>query len=53
MSEVLDFRATVFETVLKPLIWRNYAQRRRGELPDEWYWADKLAVSWGMYVRWP
>lgn len=50
MGEVINFRAEVFETVLKPLILENYEQRRLGLLPDEWFWADKLAVSWKMYV---
>ena len=49
----VDMRWIIFQTVLKPLIRRNYAQRRRGELSDEWYWADELAISWGYYVSGP
>lgn len=42
-----------FKTVLRPLILRNYRLRAEGKLPDEWYWADSLAVSWGFYVDIP
>lgn len=33
--------------ILAPLIRRNYALREAGKRPDEWYWADLLAVRWG------
>lgn len=43
-----DFvRWIVFHFYLKPLIKRNYRLRAQGVLPDEWYWADELAFSWG------
>lgn len=38
-----------FHIFLKPLIKRNYRSRMRGR-PDEWYWADSLAVKWGYFV---
>lgn len=40
----------VFYTILRPLIKRNYALRAKGLLPDEWYWADSLALGWGYTV---
>lgn len=33
--------------VLCPLILRNYSLRKKGLLPDEWYWADKILLKWG------
>ncbi len=39
-----------FHLVLKPLIKRNYRMRNAGLLPDEWYWADKIAVHYGYFV---
>jgi hypothetical protein len=39
----------IFETILRPLICRNYRLRAEGLLPDEWYWADRLAVHWGFF----
>ena len=32
---------------LKPLITENYMRRQLGELPDEWFWADVLALELG------
>lgn len=40
-------RWLIFYHVLRPLIKRNYRMREAGLLPDEWYWADRLALSWG------
>lgn len=40
----------IFHLYLKPLIKRNYRLRKMGVLPDEWYWADRLAAEWGYYV---
>jgi hypothetical protein len=39
-----------FQAVLRPLIIQNYRRRAEGVLPDEWYWADELALSWGYAV---
>ena len=38
---------------LRPLILRNYAKRMRGEAPDAWFWADRLACDWGFFTKWP
>lgn len=43
-------RWLIFALVLRPLIRRNYRLRQAGLSPDEWYWADRLAVSWGYFV---
>lgn len=40
----------IFNNHLKPLIEENYAKRRAGELPDEWFWADEIACEWGYFV---
>lgn len=42
-----------FHLVLKPLIKRNYRLRKLGKLPDEWYWADNLAISCGFIGAYP
>ncbi len=45
-----------FHLILKPLIKRNYRLRFKsamngdGKHPDEWYWADSLAVKYGYFV---
>lgn len=44
-------RAVIFYAVLRPLIVRNYKLRKQKVLPDQWYWADYLAASWGYYVE--
>lgn len=41
----------LFYLVLKPLIKENYKKRKAGLEPDEWYWADSLAVRYGYFVR--
>jgi len=43
--------AVPYWLILRPLIIRNYNARERGELPDEWYWADRLACNWGWFTR--
>lgn len=40
----------IFVLVLRPLIERNYRLRQEGKKPDEWYWADALAVRWGYFL---
>jgi hypothetical protein len=35
---------------LKPLIVNNFEARKRGELPDEWYWGDRLTCRLGWCV---
>lgn len=53
----MHMRYFIFHLFLKPLIKRNYRLRFNtaingdGKHPDEWYWADTLAVSWGYYVK--
>ena len=32
---------------LKPLITENYRARAMRELPDNWFWADELAIELG------
>jgi hypothetical protein len=44
------YRAPIFWMILRPLILRNYAMRAQGLLADEWYWADRLALSWGRFA---
>ena len=43
-------RTIYFLFVLYPLILINYKMRAKGLLADEWYWADDLACSWGMFT---
>jgi hypothetical protein len=43
-------RVLIFRKKLRPLIKENYRKRLAGEIPDEWFWADKLALRWGMFV---
>ncbi len=35
------------------IVRRNYAARARGELPDEWHWADVWLLNHGFVVREP
>lgn len=35
---------------LWPLVVLNYRARERGELPDEWYWADERLLALGFFV---
>jgi hypothetical protein len=41
----------IFHLALKPLIKSNYRKRKEGLEPDEWYWADSLAVRYGYFVN--
>jgi len=43
-------RRCIVWLVLAPLIRRNLRLRAAGRLPDEWYWADRIACRWGFYV---
>ena len=48
-----NLRAVVFLPValfLWPLVSYNYYQRRIGNLPDQWYWADEMLFVNGWYV---
>lgn len=40
----------VFHSFLRPLILSNYWLRSHGWLPDKWFWADAVAVSWGYFA---
>lgn len=40
-------RAAIFYAFLRPLIAANYWLRGRGWAEDKWFWADRLATSWG------
>lgn len=33
--------------ILIPLTEVNYCLRRKGILPDKWFWADELMLEWG------
>jgi hypothetical protein len=35
---------------LWPLVRHNYRQRARGDLPDEWHWADRWLLDHGFVV---
>lgn len=37
---------------LKNLVASNYAFRAARLLPDEWFWADRLLVSVGIFLNW-
>ncbi len=34
----------IFKTELTPLIIENDERRMAGDLPDEWFWADKMGI---------
>lgn len=40
-------RESIFRFILVPLIRRDQQLRIAGVRPDEWYWADILALRWG------
>lgn len=42
-------RAIISHLILRPLILIDRMFRKWGLKPDHWYWADKLAVSWGYF----
>jgi hypothetical protein len=37
--------------ILGVIVRRNYRARMRGELPDEWHWADRWLIDHGFVVR--
>lgn len=37
--------------VLWLLTLRNYALRKDGLAPDEWYWADAMMWNWGYAIN--
>jgi hypothetical protein len=39
----------IYMLVLRPLIKRNYKLREQGKIPDEWHWADLIAIEHGYY----
>ncbi len=43
-------RRLVYVAILRPLILLDYKLREWGWKPDEWYWADRLAISWGYFT---
>ncbi len=43
----IGVRRCIVWLVLAPLIRRNLCLRAAGLMPDEWYWADRLAIKWG------
>lgn len=43
-------RWLIFKLVLAPMIRRDYRLREASTRPDRWYWADRIAVGWGMFV---
>lgn len=45
-----NIKASIYHRVLRPLIFENRRKRFHGLLPDEWYWADALAVEWGYFA---
>jgi hypothetical protein len=45
-----EARRWIYRFILRPVIVRNYGMRERGTAPDELYWADRLAMSWGHFT---
>lgn len=41
----------IFRFVLAPLIRLDMLLRTAGLRPDRWYWANLLAIRWGMLSR--
>lgn len=37
--------------ILFPLTIRNFKKRILGKKPDKWYWADKLLLKWGYFIK--
>jgi len=37
--------------LLKCLVHRNLQLRKKGKLPDEWYWADVELMRRGSYIN--
>ncbi|MGQ3081074.1 MULTISPECIES: hypothetical protein [Alphaproteobacteria] len=44
-------KTLIFRFVLVPLIRRDQRLRASGLRPDRWYWADLLAIRWGMLMH--
>ena len=40
-------REAIFRFILVPMIRRDLRLRMAGKRPDEWHWADLLAMRWG------
>lgn len=51
LARLAERRLAIFRRRLRPLITENYRARIVGEIPDEWFWADALALRWGMTVE--
>ena len=39
----------IYHLYLKPLIIEDKRERFFGRKPDEWFWADEIAVEWGYF----
>lgn len=50
-SSLLDIYRFPIAIILWPMVALNYAKRKRGEAPDEWYWADAIMFHFGYYVK--
>lgn len=46
-------RSLVYRIILLPLIRRDLQLRAKGLRPDQWYWADVLAMRWGFFTDIP
>ncbi len=44
-------KTLIFRFVLVPLISRDQRLRAAGLRPDEWHWADLMAMRWGMLMH--
>lgn len=44
------YHKAVCDQVLMPLIRANRKERHNSASPDDWYWADLVAVKWGYYA---
>lgn len=58
MGWVDQMKLIIYLLILKPIIVMNYKNRYKSAIngnhdyPDQWYWADKIAVKWGFYTGW-
>lgn len=41
----------ILVAILSPLIRRDLRLRKAGLRPDEWYWADRLAIRCGLLFK--
>jgi hypothetical protein len=48
MNKILFFIA--WHIAIKWMIKRNYALRKQGKKPDEWYWLDVVSMERGYFV---